>query len=217
LKSTATSVLALLTLAAGPAYSDVLGLPLVGPYVVVGLRAASDVAITSAARENDPVRSFIGTELQFGDRATWYRDSCDVRPGPENKAAVIERNLSDLQIVPGSADHRLNRHLIIDCLGRANSDIWHVLAVDERVLVARSAAYATYLILEKPLAPGDVVVLKQLLKDAGFDPGEPDEHLNDTTRSALADYARKHGAKRRLMPGIVTRNVMDALAEGSLR
>jgi len=58
-------------------------------------------------------------------------------------------------------------------------------------------------------------VLKRKLKQAGFDPGELDETLGEAARAALADYAMKHGAKLRLMPGIITSNVMDALAQVS--
>jgi hypothetical protein len=210
-----TAALLLATLFAGSARADMLGLPLVGIYVVVGMRAASDVATTDTARENDSARTYLGTELRFGDRVSWYRDRCEARLGPEDNSDIIERNLSDLQIVPGPSDRRLNRHLIIDCLGRPIGDIWRVLVVDDRVLVARSASYSTYLILEKPLAPGDIAALKRKLKQAGFDPGELDETLGGPARAALADYAMKHGAKLRLMPGIITSNVMDALARVS--
>jgi len=140
-------------LLAGPARADMLGLPLTGSYVVVGMRAASDVAATDTAQENDPVRTYLGTELRFGDHVSWYRDKCEARLGPEDNADIIERNLSDLQIVPGPSDRRLNRHLVVDCLGRPIDDVWRVLVVVDRVLVARSASYSTYLILEKPLAP----------------------------------------------------------------
>jgi hypothetical protein len=202
---------AVAVLPAGSASSDVLGLPLTGRYVVVGLRFASDVPTSNAMRENDPSSSFIGSELNFGDRVSWYREECDVRNAPQDHPGVADPNLADLQVVPGATDRRLNAHLTIDCLGRAITDIWDVLVVDDRVLVARTTPYATYLIFEKPLAPGDVVVLKRLLRQAGHDPGESEETLDAAARLAIADYAENHGAKRRLLPGILTRNVMDAL------
>ena len=202
-------------LPAGSASSDVLGLPLTGRYVVVGLRAASDVPTSDAVRENDPSSSFIGSELNFGDRVSWYREECDVRRAPQGHPGVADPNLADLQVVAGATDRRLNAHLTIDCLGRAVTDIWDVLVVDDRVLVARTVPHATYLIFEKPLAPGDVVVLKRLLRNAGHDPGESEHSLDDAARLAIADYAAKHGAKRRLLPGILTRSVMDALHESA--
>src|SRR5688572_15988766 len=180
---------------AGSASSDVLGLPLTGRYVVVGLRAASDVPTSSAMRENDPSSSFIGSELNFGDRVSWYREACDVRSAPQGHPGIVDPNLSDLQVVPGATDRRLNAHLTIDCLGRAASDIWQVLVVDDRVLVARTIPHAIYLIFEKPLAPGDVVVVKRLLQQAGHDPGDSEAILDDAARLAIADYAAQHGAK----------------------
>jgi hypothetical protein len=200
------------------ARAEAADLPLVGRYVVVGARAASDVATTLSARESDFSKALIGTELRAGDRVSWYRERCDVRPGPaEGSAALVERNLADLQIAPASSDRRLNRNLIIDCLGRAASDIWHVLVVDQRVLVARSLPFAHYLILEQPLAPGDVRLLKQRLQQAGFDPGPQDERMEETTRAAIAAFARKNGAPTLLMPGIVTVNLLNALAETASR
>jgi len=196
--------------------AEVAGLPLAGRYVVVGLRAASDVATTAAQREADTSKTLIGSELRIGDRVSWYRERCEVRAGPpENRAAMVERNPADLQIAPASTDGRLNRNLIIDCLGRAIGDIWHVLVVDQRILVARSSPLATYLVLEQPLAPGDVLLLKQRLKKAGFDPGTLDERMNEPTRAAIAAYARKKGSPALLMPGVVTVNLLNALAEDS--
>jgi hypothetical protein len=206
---------AVAVLAAGSASSDILGLPLTGRYVVVGLRAASDVSTSDAMRENDPSSSFIGSELDFGDRVSWYREECDVRSAPQGHPGVADPNLADLQVVAGATDRRLNAHLTIDCLGRAITDIWDVLVVDDRVLVARTVPRATYLIFEKPLAPGDVVVLKRLLRKAGYDPGQSEDSLDAAARLAIADYAAKHGAKRRLLPGILTRSVMDALHENA--
>ena len=189
---------------------------LIGRYVVVGARAASDVATTLEARESDQSKTLIGTTLVAGDSVSWYRqgERCELRRGSqENNPALVERNLADLQIAPASTDSRLNQSLVIDCLGRAVNDIWQVLVIDERVLVARSQASTTYLILEQPLAPGDVVLLKQKLKQAGFDPGTQDERMDDKTRAAIAAFAHKYGAPAILLPGIVTENLLNALAE----
>ena len=193
-------------------------LPFVGRYVVIAARTASDVATTLAARQGDTSRNLLGSELHAGDSISWYRDRCEARPAPsEGGAALIERNLGDLQITPASSDARLNQSLIIDCGGRAVSDIWHVLVVDQRVLAARSSPFTTYLILEQPLAPGDIRLLKQRLRQVGFDPGPEDERMNETTRAAIAAFARKKGAPTLLMPGVVTLNLLNALAESASR
>lgn len=187
---------------------------LAGRYVVVGARAASDVPMTAARRQADESRTLtlIGTELRIGSGASWYRDRCDIKPGASEKPpAVVDRNLADLQITYGSNDSRLNQSFVIDCRGRAIDDIWHVLAVDRRVLVARSSPMATYLILEKPLAPGDVLVLKTKLDQAGFDVGPVSGDLDGKTRLAIAEYARKHGAPALYLPGIVTENLLASL------
>ena len=211
-----TSLLALVALLTASGSRRAIGedLPLIGRYVVVATRAASDVATSLAARDADASRNLIGTELTAGDTVHWYRGRCAARPNPsEGHAAIVERNLADLQLAPASIDARLNQNLIIDCLGRAVSDIWHVLVIDQRVLVARSSPFTTYLILEQPLAPGDIRLLKQRLRQAGFDPGPDDELMNETTRAAIAAFARKNGAPALLMPGIVTVNLLNALAE----
>jgi len=188
--------------------------PLVGTYVVVGTRAASDVAAPLSALQSDTSSSLIGTELRVGDKVSWYRERCELRQGPaKGSAALVERNLADLQIAPASMDSRLNRNLIIDCLGRSASDIWDIFVVDQRVLVARSSPFLTYLVLEQPLAPGDIRRLKRKLRQAGFDPGPEDERMDDTTRAAIAAFAVKEGAPMLLMPGIVTSNLLNALAE----
>jgi hypothetical protein len=210
----------LMAIAAAPppvlAGAGPMDLPLAGRYVVVGIRSASDVAATASISQSDPNKNLIGTELRFGDQVTWYREGkgCEVRPGPDETAARVERNIADLQIAPASTDARLNRTLVVDCLGRASSDIWEVLVVDQRVLVARRSPLTTYLILEQPLAPGDIRLLKQKLRQAGFDPGSEDETMDDSTRAAVASFARTKGAPF-LTPGIVTENLLNALEERS--
>jgi hypothetical protein len=211
-----TFLLALLAVLTAGSSDQTLGgdPPLVGTYVVVAARAASDVATSIAARDADQSRKFIGTKLRAGDSISWYRERCEARPtSSDGGAAMVERNLADLQLAPASLDARLNQSLIVDCLGRAASDIWHVLVVDQRVLVARSSPFTTYLILEQPLAPGDISLLKQRLRQAGFDPGPDDELMNESTRAAIAAFARKNGAPALLMPGIITVNLLNALAE----
>jgi hypothetical protein len=187
---------------------------LVGTYVVIGARAASDVAAPLDLTQSDPSKTLIGTPLVAGDSVSWDGERCAVRPDahPSN-AALIDPNLADLQLAPASTDSRLNANLILDCLGRAPSDIWSVLVVDRRVLVARTMPFTTYLILEQPLAPGDVTLLKRKLAQAGFDPGSRDERMDDMTRAALAEFARKSGAPAKLLPGVVTENLLNALAE----
>ena len=163
-------------------------------------------------RESDRSKTLIGTVLSAGDTISWYRERCELRPGSQEPSpALVDPNLADLQIALASADSRLNKNAVVDCLGRSVNDIWQVLIVDERVLVARAQPYTTYLILEQPLAPGDVVQLKQKLRQAGFDPGSQDESMDDKARAAIAAFAQKNGAPTLLMPGIVTMNLLNAL------
>lgn len=201
-------------LPAAPAGAEPERPKLVGQYVVVGARAASDVAAPLETRESDRSKALIGTALNAGDTISWYRERCDLRPGSqEPSTALVDPNLADLQLAPASTDSRLNRNAVVDCLGRSVNDIWQVLIVDERVLVARAQPYTTYLILEQPLAPGDIVRLKQKLRQAGFDPGSEDERMDERTRAAIATFAQKNGAPALFMPGIVTMNLLNALAE----
>jgi hypothetical protein len=212
----------LLALAAVPlpvlAGSGPTDLPLAGRYVVVGMRAASDVAAPASVSQSDPSKTLLGTELRFGDQVFWYREGarCDLRPGPKESAARVERNLADLQLAPASVDARLNQNLVVDCLGRTSNDIWEILVVDQRVLVARTSPSTTYLILEQPLAPGDIKVLKEKLRQVGFDPGSEDEKVDDSTRAAVAAFARTKGAPF-VTPGIITQNLLKALEESSAR
>jgi hypothetical protein len=186
---------------------------LAGQYVVVGIRIASDVAAPLDIREGDASMALIGTTLNAGDTISWYRERCDLRAGPPEKSpALVEPNLADLQIAPASTDSRLNQNAVVDCLGRSVNDIWQVLIVDARVLVARTMPFTTYLILEQPLAPGDVKLLKEKLARAGFGPGSKSEDMDDSTRAAIAAFANKNGAPAMLLPGIVTENLLNALA-----
>jgi hypothetical protein len=188
--------------------------PLVGTYVVIGARAASDVAAPLDVNQSDPSKTLIGTALIVGDTITWDGERCVARrDSHKSDAAMIDPNLADLQILVGSPDSRLNQNLVLDCLGRAPNDIWQILAVDRRVLVARTMPFVTYLILEQPLAPGDVKLLKEKLAQAGFDPGSQSEELDESTRAAIAAFARKNGSPATLLPGVVTENLLNALME----
>jgi hypothetical protein len=192
-----------------PALADLAGVS--GSFVVVDIRAASDVATTAAARDTDPTLQMMGATLAIGTRLTWIGKDCAGRPDPmATGAPKVDRNLADLRAVIGE-DHRLDQSWIIDCLGRAVTDIWQVLAVDDRVLVARTSPNITYLVLEKPLSREQGLQLEDGLRQAGFDPGPVDGVIDAVTRSAVAAFvSRQTGVAANA--GVITRSVVDALA-----
>jgi peptidoglycan hydrolase-like protein with peptidoglycan-binding domain len=59
--------------------------------------------------------------------------------------------------------------------------------------------------------------LKQRLRQLGFDPGSRDERMDDGTRAAIAAFAMKNGAPAAFMPGVLTVNLMNAIAEAPPR
>lgn len=198
---------------AAMAFGNADTLSLRGNFVVVDLRVASDVAAPLDSNEQVRARSLLGATVRFADGVTWTDGrTCEVRQDTATSVpAQVDPNLSDLQIVPGSTDIRRNWPFVIDCLGRSAGDVWRALAVDDRVLVARSGSSTVYLVLELPMAPEEGRRMKQGLLAAGFDPGPIDGPLDERARTAIAAYARAKGAKYRFATGIVTRNVLDAL------
>jgi hypothetical protein len=184
-------------------------------YIAVTSRAASDVATTIASREADPVRKLIGTQVVFGNGVTWTDGRrCEARlKQDQSSAARVEPNLSDLQIVPGRNDRRLNHAVIVECPGGGSGDLWDVLVIDDRVLVARSGADISYLVLEKMLTADERLQLLRGLRRDGLDAGAADGKIDDTMRSAVAEYARRHGAAHRFSTGVITRNILDALSQ----
>ena len=113
-----------------------------GHYEVVAVRASSEVAGTLEAMRDPALNALVGRRMTFGRRVAWYDGrSCatgDVRASEDGWPHLAEPNLSDLQVTPGGTDHRLNRAMVIDCGGRAHSEITPFLMVDERVLVMPS-------------------------------------------------------------------------------
>ena len=187
-----------------------------GRFVVVDLRAASDVAASAAMREADRAKARLHGDVHFGRTITWTdRRRCAMQWADETGApARQDRNLSDLQIVPGNTDRRINRSLIVDCSARSAGEIWQVLMIDDRVLVARAGSSTTYLVLEKPLASRDVQRLRHGLQRAGLDPGRARGTIDARARAAIAQYAEQHGAAYHSVTGVITRNVLDSLFEG---
>lgn len=191
-----------------------------GRFAVVALRSASDVATTARAREAEMTNEYLGAGVRFsGTNVTWLKGrKCEVRSAETSSSARVDRNLSDLQIVlDASRDRRVNRGFVVDCLGRAPSEVWDVLAVDDRTLVARAGSSTTYLVLEMPLTPEESRRVKRGLRAAGFDPGPIEGPLDERARAAVAAFAFAKGAAYRFATGIITRNVLDALTAISSR
>jgi hypothetical protein len=83
---------------------------------------------------------------------------------------------------------------VIDCGGRALSEITPVLMVDPRVLVMRTADGRAWVILEKPLAPDRALAVERALARLGHDPGPVDGVIDAASRRALARFAASRGA-----------------------
>lgn len=212
------ATLVVMTLASmSPGNADPLGVS--GNFAVVDLRTASDVAAPANPNERANLMALLGATIRFGESVTWT-DGRKCEASEDKGAAApaqVDPNLSDLQIAPGSADRRRNRRFLINCPGRASGEVWQGLAVDDRVLVARSGASTTYLVLEMPVTSEESQHLKRGLLAAGFDPGPIDGPIDERARTAVAAYAHAHGARYTFATGIITQNVLDALTAIGMR
>lgn len=192
-----------------------------GAYVVVAVRASSEVAGTLEAMRDPALNGLVGRRMTFGSRVEWYdgRDcaSGNVRPSREGWPHLAEPNLSDLQLNPGPRDHRLNQAMVIDCGGRALSQITPFLMIDRRVLVVPSANGVAYLVLERPLDRRRARAVEHGLVRAGFDPGPADGRIDQRTRRAAALFAQAQGAEFAFQQGVFTENLVSALTRRERR
>lgn len=133
LRRLSIGLIALIAVGAGPSSNPS------GRYEVVAVRASSEIAGTLEAMRDPALNGLVGRRMTFGRRVAWYDGrSCatgDVRASEDGWPHLTEPNLSDLQVTPGRTDHRLNQAMVIDCGGRAYSEITPFLMVDDRVLV----------------------------------------------------------------------------------
>lgn len=186
-----------------------------GAYVVVAVRASSEVAGTLEAMRDPALNGLVGRRMTFGRRVDWYDGrtcaSGDIRPSHEGWPHLAEPNLSDLQLNPGPTDSRLNHAMVIDCGGRASSQITPFLVIDRRVLVMPSTNGIAYIVLERPLDRRRARAVELGLARAGFDPGPTDGRIDQRTRRAAALYAQAHGAEFAFQHGVFTENLVAAL------
>lgn len=186
-----------------------------GHYEVVAVRASSEVAGTLEAMRDPALNALVGRRMTFGRRVAWYDGrSCatgDVRASEDGWPHLAEPNLSDLQVTPGGTDHRLNRAMVIDCGGRAHSEITPFLMVDERVLVMPSRNGIAYVVLERPLNRSQARAVERGLARAGLDPGPVDGRIDGRTRRAAALFAQGQGADYTFERGVFTENLVAAL------
>lgn len=188
-----------------------------GRYEVVAVRASSEVAGTLEAMRDPALNALVGRRMTFGRRVSWYDGrACAtgrMRGAVEAWPHMAEPYLSDLQVTPGATDHRLNRAMVIDCGGRAHSEITPFLMVDDRVLVMPSRNGVAYVVLERPLTRGQARAAERGLARAGFDPGPVDGRIDARTRRAAALFAQGQGAEYAFEHGVFTANLLAALTE----
>lgn len=188
-----------------------------GRYDVVAVRASSEVAGTLEAMRDPALNALVGRRMTFGRRVAWYDGrpcaSGRMRPSAEGWPHLAEPYLSDLQVKPEETDHRLNRAMVIDCGGRAHTEITPFLMVDDRVLVMPSRNGIAYVVLERPLGRRQARAVEQGLAKAGFDPGPVDGRIDARTRRAVALFALGEGAEYAFEHGVLTENVVFALTE----
>lgn len=200
---------ALIALGAGPPQTPS------GRYVVVAVRASSEVAGTLEAMRDPALSALVGRPMTFGRRFAWYDGrtcaSGHMRPSEEGWPHLAEPYLSDLQVTPAPTDHRLNYTMVIDCGGRAYDQITPLLIVDRRVLVMRSRNGVAYVVLERPLNRRQAAAVERGLVFAGFDPGPIDGRIDERTRRAAALFAQAHGADYAFQHGVFTENLVEAL------
>ncbi len=187
-----------------------------GGYVVVAVRASSEVAGTLEAMRDPALNGLVGRRMTFGSRVTWFDGracpSGTVRPAREGWPRLSEPNLSDLRLNPGPTDHRLNHAMVIDCGGRAFSQITPFLVIDRGVLVMPSANGMAYIVLERPLDRRRAMAVECGLVRAGLDPGPTDGRIDQRTRRAAALFARAQGAEFAFQHGVFTENLVAALS-----
>jgi len=188
-----------------------------GRYDVVAVRASTEVAGTLEAMRDPALNALVGRRMTFGRRFAWYDGrpcaSGRMRPSGEDWPHLTEPNLSDLQVTPEGTDHRLNRAMVIDCGGRAHSEITPFLMVDERVLVLPSRNGVAYIVLERPLNRTQAMAVERGLARAGLDTGRVDGRIDARTRRAAALFAEAHGADYAFQHGVFTENLVAALTE----
>lgn len=190
-----------------------------GKYEVVGVRRASDVAVTLASQDDDRLRRLVGTHTSIGGSNRWYDDrlcpqSLKLAGAAGSVVNLDDPNLSDLKVVPGPTDARVNRSLSTDCGARPISSIAHVVQIDGRVLVERALNSTAYVIMEAPLDLATARRVEDGLARAGFDPGPVDGTIDERTRRAVALYANAKGAAFAFDRGVITNNVLTALTGG---
>ena len=190
-----------------------------GSYEVVAVRRASDVAVTLGSQEDDRLRRLVGAHVSVGGSNRWYDDricpsSIRIVSAAGSTVNLDDPNLSDLRVAPGPNDGRVNRALSMDCGARPISSIIHLVQIDGRVVVERALNSSAYVILEAPLDAGTARRLEDGLAKAGFDPGPVDGTVDERTRRAVALYAQGKGAAFAFDRGVITANVLAALAGG---
>lgn len=193
---------------------------LLGDYIVVDRRSASDVA--NMATPDMSVAVPIGQQVTF-QAAGLTMENLECIDGtiePMTRGSIpieSDPNLIDLQLGPidglkSVGDQRIAAHYNVTCAGRFFS---RVSQVDGRVVVMSWANSAINLILEKPLSADQIKRYQSQLKSMKFYSGEINGVLDKQTLAASRIWFeyRTGGDDSTPIPArpAITMNLLDAL------
>lgn len=199
---------------------DPLADGLVGRYIIVDARSASDVA-TTAGPAMDPGMP-IGKAVTF--QSTGF--AMETRNCQDGAFESVVRgsipiesdpNLIDLQLGPSDSpasagDQRVAAHFNVTCAGRFFS---RLSQVDDRVAVMSWANSAINLILEKPLSADQIKRYQTQLKSMKFYDGQISGELDTQTLAASRDWFKYRAKADDSTPiparPAITVNLLDTL------
>jgi hypothetical protein len=185
-----------------------------GDFAVVDIRRAANVA---GGPDDPALNTKIGDTVSFGEQLSWLGGaSCEdwsVDLDEEITFILQDNLLSDTQIPPVDGpstrgDKRVNEGLWLMCAGRP---IGEIVRVDDRVVIAETASSMSYVILERPLAPNDILAFQKQLVDMKFLDEVPRDTWTQQSLHAVSSYAQYRGADYRFARAAISENLLDGL------
>ena len=185
-----------------------------GDFAVVDIRRAASVA---GGPDDPALNTKIGDTVSFGEQLLWLGGAtCDdwsVDLDEEITFILHESLLSDTQIPPVDGpstrgDKRVNEGLWLMCAGRPLGEI---IRVDDRVVIAETASSMSYVILEQPLAPSDILAFQKQLAGMKFLDETPQDKWTMQSLQAVSSYAQYRGADYRFERAVISENLLDGL------